>query len=253
MSAKKVLIVLSSRDSITVTSSDGSTRQQATGFFLKELAQPLLRLLAAGYTPVFANADGSKPALDPLSDNALWFLSFTEKAREKELLEKMAVERNFAQPKRFAELRDQQLQEFAGVFVPGGHAPMEDLGVDTELGRIMGWFHEKRLPTAVICHGPIALLSAHSPADPDSFPYKGYKVTCYSNKEEITNEFMWGGKLPRCEDALKEVGCDVETPMVPLMPKVVVDRELVSGNGPTSADQLGEKFVEMLEKGVGNV
>jgi len=61
---------------------------------------------------------------------------------------------------------------------------------------------------------------------------------------------VWCGVLRHCEDALREAGCVVETPAVPLMPRVVVDRELVSGNGPTSADQLGEQFVEMLETGV---
>jgi len=146
MTSKKVLIALSSRDSVTVTRADGSTRQQETGFFLKELAQPLLRLLDAGYTPVFANADGSAPAMDPLSDSALWYLSFAERAREKALLERMATEHGFASPLRFAAIDDGMLQGFSGVFVPGGHAPMEDLGDDRELGRILGWFHQQRLP-----------------------------------------------------------------------------------------------------------
>jgi putative intracellular protease/amidase len=96
----------------------------------------------------------------------------------------------------------------------------------------------------VICHGPIALLSTKEPGKP--FPYEGYKVICYANKEEMSNELMWGGKLRKCEDALREAGCVVETAAMPLMSKVMVDRELVSGENPTSADPLGAKFVEML-------
>lgn len=102
--------------------------------------------------------------------------------------------------------------------------------------------------TAVICHGPIALLSAHQPGK--DFPYKGYKVTCYANKEEAANVLMWGGSPRKVEDALREVGVDVQTATVPMMPNIVVDREVISGEGPTSADQLGEKFVEILEKKV---
>lgn len=117
---------------------------------------------------------------------------------------------------------------------------MEDLGNDPELGRILKHFHEHNKPTAVICHGPIALLSAGE-------TYKGYKATCYANKEELSNELLWGGKLRKCEDALKEGGLEVETAVLPLGEKVVRDRELVSGENPTSADTLGKRFVEMLE------
>lgn len=37
---------------------------------------------------------------------------------------------------------------------------MEDLKADKDLGRILRHFHTKQRPTAVICHAPIALLSA---------------------------------------------------------------------------------------------
>jgi len=41
-----------------------------------------------------------------------------------------------------------------------GHAPLEDLKDDKGLGRILLHFHRAQRPTAVICHAPIALLSA---------------------------------------------------------------------------------------------
>lgn len=97
----------------------------------------------------------------------------------------------------------------------------------------------------MICHGAIALLSTYKQGE--NFPYDGYKVTCYVNKEEVLNELLWGGKIRRCEDALREAGCAVETATLPLLSKVVIDRELVSGENPASADQLGAKFVEILE------
>jgi len=52
-----------------------------------------------------------------------------------------------------------QTQSYAAVFVPGGHAPMVDLVRDKDLGKILLSFHETRRPTALICHGPMALLS----------------------------------------------------------------------------------------------
>ncbi|KAF8155409.1 ThiJ/PfpI family protein [Crassisporium funariophilum] len=240
--SNKVLIILSSSSSVTLQTKSGEQKQQETGVFLKELADPLRHILSAGYQPVFASPTGEKPHIDPLSDSAIWYLGSTQ-AKESD---KKLITDSLQKVQKFADISSTELESFAGVFVPGGHAPMTDLGQDKELGRILTHFHDRKKPTAVICHGPIALLSTKNATG--GFPYQGYKVTCYASKEEIANEFMWGGKLRKVEDALKEAGCDVQTAMVPLMSKVVVDRELVSGENPTSADGLGEKFVGLLYK-----
>ncbi|KAI9103192.1 ThiJ/PfpI family protein [Phlyctochytrium arcticum] len=245
--SKKVLIILSAADHIDVHKKDGSIDAHPTGFFLKEVGMPLLRLLQAGYEPIFANPSGEEPKMDPMSDSAIWFLSSAELQKEKSLIDSMKIKANFSHPKTFASITTEELATFAGVFVPGGHAPVTDLGTDPNLGRILTYFHTAQKPTAVICHGPIALLSALGCGPNQSYPYQGYKVTCYANKEEVLNDWMWGGKVRKVEDALREAGLDVQVAPLPLMPKVVVDRELVSGQGPTSVDQLGAKFVEMLE------
>lgn len=46
------------------------------------------------------------------------------------------------------------------IFIPGGHAPMMDLMQSKDLGKMLRTFHEKGKPTAMICHGPVAALSA---------------------------------------------------------------------------------------------
>lgn len=46
------------------------------------------------------------------------------------------------------------------VLLVAGHAPLEDLKADKDLGRILMHFHNKQRPTGIICHAPIALLSA---------------------------------------------------------------------------------------------
>lgn len=97
----------------------------------------------------FANPQGNAPALDPLSDTKMWFpLSLgAEKDREKQLLERLGVENNFKNPRRFADITDQELGRYAGVFLPGGHAPMTDLWNDKDLGRILLHFHNQAKPT----------------------------------------------------------------------------------------------------------
>lgn len=126
---------------------------------------------------------------------------------------------------------------------------MGDLGTDKALGHILDHFHKNKKPTGVICHGPIALLSTKLVTPSNEFAYKGYKMTCFANKEELCNELLWGARLhKKVEDALREEGADVEVACVPLVPKVVRDRELLSGEGPTSAWKFGEVFFQMLDE-----
>jgi putative intracellular protease/amidase len=84
------------------------------------------------------------------AENAIWFLSFAERDREKALVEKMSVEKNFSHPRKFSEISNEELEEYAGIFVPGGHAPMGDLGDDSELGRMLKHFHQKNKPVSTL-------------------------------------------------------------------------------------------------------
>lgn len=54
----------------------------------------------------------------------------------------MKPENDFNSPRRFADILDEECQKFVGVFIPGGHAPLADLGDNSELGRIISQFHE---------------------------------------------------------------------------------------------------------------
>ena len=70
----------------------------------------------------FANPNGESPNMDPLSDSKIWFMpSLSEKDSEKELLERMGVEKNFKSPTKFSDISDSQLQSYAGILIPGGN------------------------------------------------------------------------------------------------------------------------------------
>lgn len=242
----KVLVILSGSDHLELCSG----KDQPTGFFLCELAKPLFKLLEEGYEPVFANPTGERPVKDPLSDSLVFFLGNTkEREREQKLIDSMAVESNLSNPVKFSDITDEQLQSFRGVFVPGGHAPMEDLYDDKELGRILLHFHNRNKTTGAICHGPVALLSTRAVIPPGSaFPYAGYNLSAYSNAEEMMNEVMFRDKLKfkLCDELQKEGATICDT--FPMGSKVTVDRELVTGQGPTSAGAFGDAFVEHLNK-----
>ncbi|KAK3307333.1 ThiJ/PfpI family protein [Chaetomium strumarium] len=246
--AKKVLIILSDADAFPLhnTGAEGKTVDQPSGFFLMELAKPLQKLLDAGVEVTFASPQGKEPKPDPNSETLLAFAgNYLERRRENELIERMKRENGFTHPRRFRDISDAELRAFDGVFIPGGHAPLADLGEDEDLGRILRHFHVEHKPTAVICHGPYALLSTR--LNQDGFAYKGYKLTSWSDAEEKVMETLLRGEIEKVESRLREAGADMQEGAGEKIGQITVDREVVSGGNPMAADALGNRFLQMLE------
>jgi len=133
---------------------------------------------------------------------------------------------------------------------------MMDLLDDPDAGTVMRHFHETSKPTAVLCHGPISLLSA-SPnskevvaalaagdvvgarAKAEGWIYAGYRMTIFSTAEEQQREPLEiGGKVLFHPDfALTTAGGDVSV-AAPWKSYVLQDRELISGQNPFSDQAL---------------
>lgn len=239
---KKVLIILSDAHAFPLHKPDGTVTDEESGFFLSELAKPLMRILDAGYAVTFASPQGKQPNIDPLSKSTpLAFLgAWWQKRKEEKLVKQMELENNLLSPRPFRTIPDEELETFAGVFIPGGHAPLTDLGADAELGRILTHFHTRSKPTAVICHGPYALLSTKP------FAYSGYEIISWSDKEEKLIESLKGGEVEKVQSALANAGAKMVDTIGAKTGSITVDRELVSGANPMAAASLGDKFVEML-------
>ncbi|KAL4961088.1 type 1 glutamine amidotransferase domain-containing protein [Aspergillus stella-maris] len=250
MLSKKVLIVLSDANSFplhkTSGSSSGQTINQQSGFFLMELAKPLQKLLDAGHEITFASPKGQEPQPDPNSESLLAFAgNFYERKRENDLLQRMKNENGFSTPRKLSTISAEELQTFAGIFIPGGHAPLADLGDDKDLGRILTYFHKENKPTAAICHGPYALLSTKAFGS-DEFLYKGYKITSWSDAEEKVMEGLLGGEIEKVESRLREEGAEMVTGLSEKVGYTTLHRELVTGGNPMAAEELGERFVRMI-------
>lgn len=250
MPAKKILIVLSDAHSFPLKKTSGSdagkTVDQPTGFFLMELAKPLQKLLDAGHEVTFASPKGQEPAADPNSESLLAFAgNFYERQRETELIERMKRENGFSRPRPFSSISDEEIATFAGVFIPGGHAPLTDLGADKELGRLLRYFHAENKPTAAICHGPFALLSTKKAGD-GTFVYKDYKITSWSDAEEKLMETIMGGEIEKVESALRDEGAIMVEGAGEKIGYTTLHRELVTGANPMAANTLGDRFLHMI-------
>lgn len=250
MPCKKVLIILSDATSFPLKKTSGpdagQTVDQPSGFFLQELAKPLQKILDKGHEVTFASPTGREPTPDPNSVTLLAYAgNFYERQRENDLLARMKAENGFTSPRTFSSISDDELSTFAGVFIPGGHAPLADLGADPELGRILRYFHQENKPTAAICHGPYALLSTQKAGD-GSFVYDGYKITSWSDAEEKMVETLLGGEVAKTESSLKDAGAIMVEGLPEKFGGTTLHRELVTGGNPLAADALGDRFVRMI-------
>ncbi len=251
---KKILVILSSADHLDLANG----QRLKTGFFLNEFGVPAEQLAKAGFQLVLANPRGNRPAMDPGSDDPSFFGKDQQRyERIKAFIQQLP---DLDKPKTFAQVLTEGLDGYAGLFVPGGHAPMADLLVDAQLGQILRHFHKHSKPTAMICHGQAAALSAQF--DPIGFVaarkegrevpaqdwiYASYAMTVLSNIEERLAETSMPAKMQfHIESALKAAGAKMDVAWIPMQSKVVRDRELITGQNPASAEELARQFLEML-------
>jgi putative intracellular protease/amidase len=258
--AANVLVVLS--DIGTLELKAGKTF--ATGFYLNEAMQPVKMLLDAGHQVTFVTPTGRAPTLDKGSINPMFFGGDTNAMNEHiKLLDKLAVTSPTNSPVvSLARVAQIGYDQFDAVFVPGGHAPMQDLLTSKDLGKLLTAFHENNKPTALVCHGPIALISTLPDANKftDSLTrsnkatarkwiYAGYKLTVFSNAEEEASKAQLGGGEMKFypQTALEQAGATFSAQ--PLwQANVVEDRELITGQNPASAIGVGEKLIARLAK-----
>jgi putative intracellular protease/amidase len=261
MNKGKVLVIGSNATRIEIQG--GGTGP--TGQYLNETVVPAMALFEAGYDVVLATPDGTRPHIDPVSDVAQHF-----DGDEAALQRGRAFFSDNPGMKHVRTLRsviDEGLEGYAGVFVPGGQAPVVDLMQNADLGEILRHFHKSGKPTAFLCHGPIASLAALPQAKEyraalisgdlgkaselaKAWQYVGYKMTVFSASEEkpIEEQILHGKLYFNMPDALRIAGGDVTTTPVDFSPHVVEDRELITGQNPLSDHPLAEKLIEALDR-----
>ncbi|NHZ89860.1 type 1 glutamine amidotransferase domain-containing protein [Massilia sp. CCM 8733] len=259
--AANVLVVLSDADQLELK--DGKT--YPTGFYLNELAQPLKLLLDAGHAVTFATPMGKAPTVDLSSLDPMYFGGeAASMLQHQDLAGKLAI----TSPQRspvisLARVEQIGYAHYDALYIPGGHAPMQDLIRSAALGRLLSHFHQAGKTTALVCHGPAALLSAlpkpetsiarmeqGSKATPPGWIYAGYRMTVISNQEEgLAKAALKGGTMKLLpQTALQTAGARYSSNATPWTSHMVIDRELITGQNPASAVQVGQALLERLGK-----
>ncbi|GAA4586388.1 hypothetical protein GCM10023194_32450 [Planotetraspora phitsanulokensis] len=139
-------------------------------------------------------------------------------------------------------LESADLAEYAAVFYPGGHGPMEDLAVDAESARLLAGAVDAGKPVGVMCHGLAALLATERPDG--TSPFTGYRVTGFTKAEEIQAGLAERAKWI-LEDRLVALGTRFSAGE-PWAPHVVVDRNVHTGQNPASSAPLAAELLKAL-------
>ncbi len=257
MAKSKVLVYTSSATKIPLK--EGGTYD--VGIFLGELVDPIQPLIEAGHEIEFVSPDGKGCIIDKKSYNLTnWGLSKKRMEHAKHFFETKLDELGINNPLKLSELlKDKEkLNSYDVLFIPGGHAPMTDVlhnnwlvnnDLNNETGELLLHFHNNKKITAAICHGTAVLGAA--PLINNKWIYEGYNMTCVSMAAEYLTEdipfFGIGGHMPDYPvKILEKLGGKVKTKMLSRS-NVIDDRELITGQDPYSAIELGEKLLAKIE------
>lgn len=228
----KILIVTTGVDYWTLA--DGT--KHPTGYWGEEVAAPYRAFKDAGYEVVIATPGGVVPTLDRAS-LAPEFNGGEEGAKAVAAILESATELNHP-----ISLDEVDLDDYAAVFYPGGHGPMEDLSVDATSGALLKDALASAKPLGIVCHGPAALLATVG-ADGTS-PFTDYRIAAFTDAEEAQAGFADKAKW-LLQSRLTERGFDVRE-QTPWEPNVQVDRNLHTGQNPASAAPLAEGLLRAL-------
>ena len=220
-------------------------------------------MIDAGYDIVLATPDGTKPHIDAVSGSVDHFGG-----------DQVAYDRAkafFADQPAMNDIRtlrsivEEGVDDYVGVFVPGGHAPAVNLMKDRDAGTILRYFHQAAKPTALLCHGPVVVVAALDDARAfrkslvdgndakvaslaDGWIYAGYRMTVFSASEEkVAEKHLLKGELYfDMEKALQSAGGAVTVKDANFASNVVVDRELITDQHPASDRAMADALIKAL-------
>jgi putative intracellular protease/amidase len=227
---RKVLFVVTSNDRL------GDTGRK-TGFHFEELATPYYALGDGGFDVTIASVSGGAAPVDPSS----------RKERGKNT---PSVERFLDDPEAIAKIEDTpavadlSMDDFAALYLPGGHGTMWDLPGCEPLGRLIERAIADDKPVATICHGAAGLLAAKRP---DGTPLvEGREINSFTDAEE-TSVGLDGAVPFLLESRLREQGARFKA-AEKFKAIVVTDGNLITGQNPASAQPLAEMLLARLHE-----
>ncbi|MRX27864.1 type 1 glutamine amidotransferase domain-containing protein [Kangiella sp. HZ709] len=223
----KVLMVLTSHDKL------GNTGNK-TGFWLEEFATPYYVFKDAGAALILASPQGGHPPLDPKSNDADSQTDATIRFGSDD-----NAQHQLATTHKLSEI---DINDFDGIFYPGGHGPLWDLAEDKNSIALIEAAYEAEKVISAVCHAPAVFKNTKSASGEPLI--KGKTVTGFSNTEEeavqLTNIVPF-----LVEDMITENGAHYSKDE-DWHPHCVVDGLLITGQNPASSEAVAQAVLKKL-------
>lgn len=230
----KSLIVTSSIDTLELKRG----QKAPVGCYLNELAIPALKAKDPGKGIVLATPKSSQPAFDHQSVAARHLGDSGSKLPGP--IDFAASDHSIQKSRSVRSVIEERLENYIGVSVLVGRPPI-DLVQDPDLGELLRHFHVYFDPTLLLCHGPTAARAAI----PEG---KLLWQALVDDKEAAREISEVGAKVSFYPAAALEVaGAGVDT-MEFFKPRVVQDRELITGQNPPFDHAIEKGFIGTLDR-----
>lgn len=216
----------------------------STGNHPVETLLPMLHIDGAGFEIDIATLSGNSVKLEmwamPEKDESV--MNFYNKYLNK-----------FENPLKLDTILDQVTAEdspYLGVFIPGGHGALINLPESKEVKDVMKWALKNGKKIITLCHGPAALLAGA--IDEKEFLFKGYEMTVFPDSiDEGANQeigYMPGKLKWLLAEKLESLGVKILNEAI--SGQVHIDRNLITGDSPLAANNLGIVVADELLKQV---
>ncbi|HBH7347139.1 TPA: protein deglycase HchA [Escherichia coli] len=210
----------------------------STGNHPVETLLPMYHLHAAGFDFDIATVSGNMVKLE------YWAMPYKD---EKLVPFFSQYKTKFQNPKKLSDVVDCLAvdDEYAAVFIPGGHGALIGLPESNDVAEILRWFMDNDRFVISICHGPAAFLSLRN----GNNPLNGYSICAFpdaADKQTPDIGYMPGHLTWYFGEALMEMGINIVNDGI--KGSVHKDRKVLTGDSPFAANALGQLAAkEMLE------
>ncbi|MDR5734011.1 type 1 glutamine amidotransferase domain-containing protein [Caballeronia sp. LZ025] len=228
MSKQKILIIVTSHATM---GEDG----RATGVWFEELSTPYYVFVDSGKEVEIASIKGGAVPFDPHSIGP-------EGSRPASVERFMNDSRAMKHVQSAVALDHVNVDDYAAIFLPGGHGTMWDLPTSETLARLLSDAWRRGKVLAAVCHGPAGLLNVK---DADGAPLLATRnVTGFSNSEEAAAGLT--KVVPfLLEDRIRSLGARYVAAS-DFQPHAIRDGRLVTGQNPASSDEAARLALQAI-------
>lgn len=153
----------------------------------------------------------------------------------------------FKQPLTLSSVIAQGLDDYAAIFIPGGHGALLGLPESKDVAAVLEWAAANDRFVISLCHGPAAFLAVG-----DSDIYRGYRICAFPDALDAKTPdigYMPGHLTWKFGEKLRALGFEIIN-KDSISGAVHRDRKLITGDSPLAGNALGKLAAQTLLKEV---